>query len=38
MEPTEGGPVQNDRMVKIVVWAVVVGMVLSLVFVVIASI
>ncbi len=28
---------QNDRMVKIVVWAVVIGMVLSLVFVVIAS-
>ncbi len=29
---------QNDRLVKIVVWSVVIGMVLSLVFVVIASI
>jgi len=29
--------VQNDRLVKIVVWAVVIGMVLSLVFVVIAT-
>ncbi len=28
---------QNDRMVKFVVWAVVIGMVLSLVFVVFAS-
>ena len=28
---------QNDRMVKIVVWTVVIGMVLSLVFVVIGS-
>lgn len=28
---------QNDRLVKIVVWAVVIGMVLSLVFVVIAT-
>ena len=28
---------QNDRLVKMVVWAVVIGMVLSLVFVVIAS-
>lgn len=28
----------NDRMVKFVVWAVVLGMVLSLVFVVIGSI
>ncbi len=28
---------QNDRLVKFVVWAVVIGMVLSLVFVVIAT-
>lgn len=28
---------QNDRLVKIVVWAVVIGMVFSLVFVVIGS-
>ena len=28
---------QNDRIVKFVVWAVVIGMVLSLVFVVFAS-
>jgi hypothetical protein len=28
---------QNDKLVKIVVWAVVIGMVLSLVFVVFAS-